>query len=752
MKILVIGSGGREYSIIKSLYSRDNSLYYHSNIENYGMSLYSKYINSIDKCLKLKFNLVIIGPEKYLFNKTADLFLSHGIPCIGPTSLLAQIETNKAFGRLLLKEIGLESYSPRFKIFDYSDSESNFCHSLLFFNNNYVIKPIGLHGGKGVKVYGDHLKNLNESIEYCKYLQKTKEPFIIEEKLQGFEFSLMSFSDGYTLKHMPFVQDFKRAFNNNIGPNTGSMGSITYADHKLPFLSDDDIYTCKYINQLVINEINKRSPYNYKGIIYGSFMKTYNGNIKVIEFNARFGDPECINIFSILETNFTSICKAIINGTLDDINITYKNKATCCKYLVPKGYPDKPIKNHEIYFDNEINFSNIIYANLKYASFDSDSYFYESGSRTIAIISSADNLSDAEKFVEKQIKYIHGPLFHRSDIGKINYNNLINYKNSGVDIDEGNKVITNIKKYVESTFNNNVISKFGDFSGLFQIDLLSYHNPILVSSTDGVGTKSILVLEKFGPELGYEMLGTDLVNHSINDILVKGGKPLFFLDYYASSIINSKYVEYFVKGISNACKNANCVLIGGETAEMPDIYLDNKCDIVGTMIGIVEKNNIINGKQNINDGDLILGLNSSGPHTNGFSLIRKILNIYENNGEIINIDIINKLCNSHISYLDDINFIIDSNIKINGLCHITGGGWYENSSRVIPDNLEMKIFDYIIPEPFKFIMDKGNIDKDEMFRVFNCGIGMMVFVPSDTIIPSKYNIIGVIKNKNLNTS
>jgi len=252
-------------------------------------------------------------------------------------------------------------------------------------------------------------------------------------------------------------------------------------------------------------------------------------------------------------------------------------------------------------------------------------------------------------------------------------------------------------------------------------------NQVLVSSTDGVGTKSILILEKYGYKKGYEMLGHDLVNHSVNDVLVKGAKPLFFLDYYANSKINSKHVKYFVKGLADACKEVGCVLIGGETAEMPDIYHNDMCDVAGTIVGLVEKNKIINGHLQIRENDLIIGLPSSGPHTNGYSLIRKLID------ETTPVEIIDELCTSHKCYYNDIMKMLDNNIEITGMCHLTGGGWLDNPKRIMPKGLKMELMDEKMKKTrcFRYLEKKGELNEEEMRRTFNCGIGMLVYVRND---------------------
>ena len=744
MRFLIVGNGGREHAILKSLAKNQKHLYYYTGkYNNPSMDKLATHIEKVNHPMMIaitakhyKIDIVVIGSETYLEEGLVNLLEDEHIKCIGPNQELALLETSKSFARQLMTHSNLNQYCPKYKVFDEYSKTTDYIQYMNHLKN-YVIKADGLHGGKGVKVSGEHLSSVEEGFVYCNQVLESKEKVVIEEKLIGDEFSLMSFTDGKTFRHMPPVKDFKRAYENDKGPNTGSMGSVSYANHLLPFLTEDDIKTCHMLNERIIYYLQKhyKNECIYQGILYGSYMKTENG-IKIIEFNTRFGDPECINVLSILKTDLSLIFKEITENNLDKLNVEFENKSTCCRYLVPKGYPDNPVKDHEVYIDDKIDRDSVISANISVEYKNDAEYFYELGSRTLAIIGVADDMRDAVKHVEEQMKYISGPLYSRNDIGK-EMSQKIDYKDAGVNIDEGNKVVKNIQKYVESTFNDNVISYFGDFAGLYQIN----EDQVLVSSTDGVGTKSVLVLDKYGPEKGYEMLGHDLVNHCVNDILVKGAKPLFFLDYYASSKIKAEYVQYFVKGLSDACKEAGCVLIGGETAEMPDIYHDNKCDIAGTIVGIVEKERIIDGKENIEEGDLILGLPSSGPHTNGYSLIRKLVD------ETTPKDIIDELCASHRCYYQEIMRMLDDNMEIKGLCHITGGGWLDNPERIMPDGLKMELDESKIQilECFKYLQKKGQIEDSELLRTFNCGIGMLVYVRDNG---QEYeNVIGRIVKK-----
>jgi len=302
------------------------------------------------------------------------------------------------------------------------------------------------------------------------------------------------------------------------------------------------------------------------------------------------------------------------------------------------------------------------------------------------------------------------------------------YKSSGVDITTGENTVNRIKEYARSTFNSNVLTDIGHFGGMFNFDSNKFKEPVLVSSVDGVGTKL-----KVAIELGiHDTIGQDLVNHCVNDIAVCGAEPLFFLDYMAFGKLDEGVASEIVKGFSIACKENDCALIGGETAEMPGVYKKTDYDLSGTIVGVVEKENILDGK-NTQPGDLLIGFPSNGLHTNGYSLARKVLlkkYSLKDHIELINKSLGEELLRIHRSYLNLIREL-KSNVNVKGFSHITGGGIISNTSRIIPEGLNIKIHwgNWDIPPVFKLIQNTGNISSDEMRRVFNQGIGLIVIVP-----------------------
>ena len=304
----------------------------------------------------------------------------------------------------------------------------------------------------------------------------------------------------------------------------------------------------------------------------------------------------------------------------------------------------------------------------------------------------------------------------------------LSYRSAGVDIDAGDRLVENIKPYAKSTMRPEVLAGIGGFGALFEISK-NYHNPVLVSGTDGVGTKLKLAFE-FDKHDG---IGIDLVAMSVNDILVQGAEPLFFLDYFACGRLDVVTATKVIKGIAAGCEQAGCALIGGETAEMPGMYSGGEYDLAGFAVGIVEKDRIVNGST-IREGDAVLGLASSGAHSNGYSLIRKIIEKNNTdlsadfNGKAL-IDVLMAPTRIYVRSLLDLM----KHIPVKGMAHITGGGLVENIPRVLPDNLAavLNSKSWPIPPLFRWLQQQGNVADHEMFRVFNCGIGMVLVVADD---------------------
>ena len=296
----------------------------------------------------------------------------------------------------------------------------------------------------------------------------------------------------------------------------------------------------------------------------------------------------------------------------------------------------------------------------------------------------------------------------------------LTYKDSGVDITKGNQLIEKIKPIAKTTLRPGVLAGLGGFGAMFEIPIDRYKNPVLISGTDGVGTK-LMVAEMLNK---HDTIGIDLVAMCVNDLIVQGAEPLFFLDYYATGSLNEDVATSVISGIGEGCIQSGCALIGGETAEMPGMYKGEEYDLAGFCVGIVEKNKIIDGSK-VSAGDQIIALESSGPHSNGYSLIRKVLEKSKpSSSQLDSLIVPTKI------YVKSILSLIQ-NLPVHAISHITGGGLIENIPRVLPKHLAANLDQnsWELPQIFKWLQAEGNIDTMEMYRVLNCGVGMVVIVP-----------------------
>ncbi len=416
-KVLLLGNGAREHAIAEALKREEGlRLYAIMSAKNPGIiSLCDDYV-VCDPCdvekvkeyvLKLIPEFIVIGPEAPLAAGVVDVLEEEGFPCIGPRKQLAQLETSKSFTRDLLENYHIEG-NPKFKVFISIDGVREFIEEL----REYVVKADGLKGGKGVKVSGEHLKSVEDGVEYCRMCIEESGKVVVEEKFIGEEFSLQFLTDGYNLIRTPTAQDHKRAYENDEGPNTGGMGSYSDSDHLLPFLTRKDIEDAELITRKVCNALRQEFGVPYRGIMYGGFIATKDG-VKLIEYNARFGDPETMNVLPILKTNFSQVCRAMIAGNIGKLNIEFENKATVCKYAVPEGYPDNPIKGEEIDVSGVPNNVRRYYASVN----DDNGRLILCGSRAIAFVGVGESINEAEQIAQMGVSSVKGRIFYRNDIG-----------------------------------------------------------------------------------------------------------------------------------------------------------------------------------------------------------------------------------------------------------------------------------------------------------------------------------------------
>lgn len=412
MKILVVGGGGREHALADALSRSSNvEIYSVMGKKNPGIAALSA---DVYICKETEIEQVaayaeeqgieyaVVGPEAPLEAGLADALALHGISCIGPKKEAARLETDKEFCRNLMRDHAIEG-CPGYAAFHDAEEACRYIDSN---DADLAIKPIGLTGGKGVKIMGEHLDREGAK----EYIREIAGEVVLEECLIGEEFTLMAFVDGTHLVPMPLVQDHKRAYEGDIGPNTGGMGSYSMEDHSFPFVTDTDRTQAFSIMEQVISALNAEG-FPYVGFLYGQFMNTADGP-KVIEFNARFGDPEAMNLLTLLSADFGEIIVKMAEGTLTPADVTFAPKASVCKYLVPEGYPDAPQSGERLtigdYGDAKLFFANITHE---------DGAYYTQTSRTLAFVGLGDTLEEAEGKAQAAAESVTGAVRYRRDIG-----------------------------------------------------------------------------------------------------------------------------------------------------------------------------------------------------------------------------------------------------------------------------------------------------------------------------------------------
>jgi phosphoribosylamine--glycine ligase len=420
MKIMVLGSGAREHAICMAFANSSHK----PEIVNFGAHI-NPGINEMATKVEVgdamdteavrnftareKPDMVFLGPDDPIGAGMANVIRELGIPCIGPTKSLARLESSKSFTRELIKKYDIPG-NPLYKTFFDEEGMEEFAEQC----GEIVVKYDGLKGGKGVHVQGDHFATIQDGLKYASECLKEAGKVVIEEKLVGQEFSLMFFVDGKSLIPMPIVQDNKRAFAGDTGPNTGGMGTVSDADQSLPFLTEADIATAKEITMKTIGALQAQCDEVYKGIVFGGFMATAKG-VRLIEYNARFGDPESLNVLPLLATDFYDICDAMWHGTLHALEVEFLEQATVCKYIVPEGYPENPAKNVPVELDISKIPENVtpFFGSIELKN----NQLSLLGSRAIAFTAVADTMAEAQYLAEEATKSISGPVFHREDIG-----------------------------------------------------------------------------------------------------------------------------------------------------------------------------------------------------------------------------------------------------------------------------------------------------------------------------------------------
>ena len=687
MKVLVIGSGGRESAIAWACRRHGHEA-----------------TVAVELPADVSADLVIVGPETALANGISDECRRRGIACFGPSAELARLESSKSHARRLATSLGIPS--PRHL------ATSSASEALAWWRDlqaPIVVKQDGLAGGKGVIVPADD----GDTIEAINALAALG-PIVVEERLTGPECSLMALCDGTVARPLPIAQDHKRIGEADTGPNTGGMGA--YAPAPIP--SDIDALTATFIQPVIDHLAAAGTP--YVGVLYAGLMLTADGP-RLIEFNCRFGDPEAQAVLPLLESDLAELALACCNGSLAESSLTIRDGAACTVVAAAPGYPGAPTVGQAI--------SGLGHDDPEAITFlaGSDGATV-TGGRVLAVTGLGASLADARERAYRRMAMIDfDGMQVRGDIGwRAAGASLTSYAAAGVDIDEGARAVAQMKQAVERTHGPAVLRGVGSFGGAFSGKAIkAMDEPVLVASTDGVGTKVELAAR-----LGrYRGVGIDIVNHCIDDVLVQGARPLFFLDYIAASKLRADHVAEVVTGMAEACEAAGCALLGGETAEMPGVYAPDAFDIAGTLVGLVEQRDMLpHGEPAF--GDALIGIASNGPHTNGYSLLRKVFEWLPMDSTPPGFDrpLGETLLQPHRSYLDVLTPALAGG-RVKALAHITGGGLPENLPRVLPDDCDavIELGSWPMPPLFQLVREVATrLDDYELYRTLNMGVGMVV--------------------------
>lgn len=758
LRVLLIGNGGREHAIAWKL---SQSPLVESIIAvpgNGGTATCPKTTNNttvsaedfpalLELARKNNINYVVPGPEAPLVAGAVDFFQEAGIPSFGPSKAAATMEGSKTFSKDFMKRHNIptaayENFTDYNKARAYLDSVSH----------NVVIKASGLAAGKGVLIpeTKEEAYKALEDVMLKKEFGSAGDEIVIEEFLAGDELSVLTFSDGHVIKSLPPAQDHKRIGEGDSGPNTGGMGCYAPTNLATPELVaqiDRDII------QPTIDGM-RRDEMPFKGVLFTGLMITADGP-KVLEYNVRFGDPETQTVLPLLspDTDLAKVMVACSQGHLDSVPITIEPKFSTTVVVSAGGYPESYAKGDEITITSPPADINIFHAGTKLSA---DGKLQTAGGRVIAASATAaeslraavDRAYEGIRLINFRGMYYRKDIAHRAFKPPTQTKEALTYAQSGVSIDAGNQFVERIRKAVRSTARPGADAEIGGFGGEVDLARAGYYStssstdgnaeaPILVGAIDGVGTK-LMVAQATGD---HSTVGVDLVAMNVNDLVVQGAEPLMFLDYFGCSRLNAAAAASFVEGVARGCRDAGCALVGGETAEMPGMYRDDDYDAAGAAIGAMRPGNRLPRHQSMRPGDLLLGLASSGIHSNGFSLVRRIL-ARENlaydapapwaAASSSSVTVGQSLLTPTRIYVRSVLGVVG---RLKGLAHITGGGLTENVPRMLPAHLgaEVDVSTWELPAVFRWLRRAGNVDAAELARTFNVGVGMVAAVAAEDV-------------------
>ncbi|KAL6083367.1 hypothetical protein STEG23_011773 [Scotinomys teguina] len=741
-RVLVIGSGGREHTLAWKLAQSHHVKQVLVAPGNAGTACSGKITNaavSIDDhtvlaqfCKDEKIEFVVVGPEAPLAAGIVGDLTRAGVRCFGPTAQAAQLESSKKFAKEFMDRHGIPT--AQWRAFTTPEDACSFIMSANF--PALVVKASGLAAGKGVIV----AKNKEEACRAIREIMQEKsfgaagETVVVEEFLDGEEVSCLCFTDGKTVAPMPPAQDHKRLLEGDQGPNTGGMGAYC----PTPQVPKDLLLRIKNtILQRTVDGMQQEGV-PYTGILYAGIMLTKDGP-KVLEFNCRFGDPECQVILPLLKSDLYEVIQSTLDGLLNtSLPVWLENHTAITVVMASKGYPGAYAKGVEITGFPEAQALGLQVFHAGTAL--KDGKVVTSGGRVLTVTAVQENLVSALEEARKGLAAIkfEGAIY-RKDIGFralafLQRPRGLTYKESGVDIAAGNMLVKRIQPLAKATSRPGCSVDLGGFAGLFDLRAAGFKDPLLASGTDGVGTK--LKIAQLCNK--HNTIGQDLVAMCVNDILAQGAESLFFLDYFSCGKLDLRTTEAVIAGIAEACGQAGCALLGGETAEMPDMYPPGEYDLAGFAVGAMERDEKLPQLGKITEGDVVVGVASSGLHSNGFSLVRKIVERsslqYSSPapGGCGDQTLGDLLLTPTRIYSRSLLPVIRSG-RVKAFAHITGGGLLENIPRVLPQKLgvDLDACTWRIPKVFSWLQQEGQLSEEEMARTFNCGVGAALVVSKD---------------------
>ena len=639
---------------------------------------------------------------------------------------MARLEGSKGYARQLAADLGIPG--PAFARFDPASSTSVVDDARRWWHDlgaPVVVKLDGLAAGKGVVV-----PNSPGETDAAIVDAAVAGAFVLEERMTGPEVSLLALCDGTRAVALPLAQDHKRIGEGDQGPNTGGMGA--YAPAPVPF--DPAELLAAFVQPVVDAFAAAGTP--YVGVIYAGLMLTSDGP-RLIEYNARFGDPEAQAVLPLVETDLAELALAAALGDVTSIPLVTRTQSAVTVVAAAAGYPAFPESGALIVdkVDDDEAFNHVhdgVALRFDAGVVTDATGDYVAGGRVLAVTGVGQDLREARRIAYARMDAIEfaGMQVRRDIAWRAPGASLASYADAGVDIDEGTRAVAEMKAAVESTHDvgsgRGVLQGVGSFGGVFSAAAITeLDDPVLVASTDGVGTK-VELAARLGRVRG---VGADIVNHCIGDVLVQNARPLFFLDYIAASVLDADMVADIVKGMAEACRAANCAVLGGETAEMPGVYQPGAFDIAGTLVGVADRSTLL-PRADVGAGDVLIGVASSGPHTNGYSLLRKVFEWAPMDVPLagMNRSLGDALLEPHRNYLDPLRPALESG-KVKALAQITGGGLPENLPRVLPDGVgaRVELGSWPIPPLFQLVRElTPQMSTDELYRTLNMGIGMVV--------------------------